>query len=395
MKFLIIHNRYGKFSGEERVVENQSQLLESKGHQVIHYQRGSDELVGKPIAKIFAFFTALFNTRSIKELKVLMNREKPDVILIHNLYPLISPAILPFLKKFNVSILMIVHNYRLICPNGLLFSNNKICESCLSGIKELNCILQNCEKSMIKSTGYALRNFWARILKLYKNNIDAYLCLTQFQGNILSKQGLPKNKLHVLPNFFSMPVTSVPESKLNRENYIAFVGRLSAEKGVEVLFEAAKKLPGQKFKVAGANRDDHGIHDIPENVELVGFLNGEQLDLFYKKAQMLIMTSIWYETFGLVLLEAMSRNTPVIAPKISGIPEIIEDHQCGLLFEPGNGSDLAEKISYLQAQPELASSLSDNGAKKVSTTYSEEKYYNELLQIINKVSGLNEGVPKT
>ena len=167
MKILFIHNKYAKFSGEEAVVESQIKLLRDNGHQVITYFRCSEELEHMSNAKIKAFLSAFHNPNSVKEIKKILEKEKPDLVHIHNLYPLISPAILPAIKEKGIPIVMTVHNYRLLCPNGLFFSNGKICEKCTGAGKEINCIINNCEGSLFKSTGYALRNFWARTKKYY------------------------------------------------------------------------------------------------------------------------------------------------------------------------------------------------------------------------------------
>ena len=186
MKILIIHNKYGKFSGEEAVVEAQIKLLRANKHEVITYFRSSEELEAMPNAKLKAFFSAIYNPKSIRELKELLVKENPDVVHIHNMYPLISPAILPVIKKMGIPIVMTVHNYRLLCPNGLFFNKGQICEKCTGALKELNCITNNCESSLFKSSGYAARNFWARKKDYYLNNVDLFLCLTEFQKNKLA-----------------------------------------------------------------------------------------------------------------------------------------------------------------------------------------------------------------
>ena len=177
MKILMIHNKYGKHSGEEAVVEAQIKLLQDNGHEVITYFRSSEELETMPYAKVKAFFLGVRNNRSVRDIKEIITNKKPDIVHIHNLYPLISPAILPVIKSLGVPIAMTIHNYRLLCPNGLFFTKGKICEKCTGATKELNCVINNCEGSIFKSTGYALRSFWARFTGEYKDYVDSFLCL--------------------------------------------------------------------------------------------------------------------------------------------------------------------------------------------------------------------------
>ena len=168
MRILIIHNKYSKFSGEEAVVDAQSHLLTSNGNEVLTYFRSSQELESMSNSKSKAFLSGLYSPKSIREIKKLIQTKNPDIVHIHNLYPLISPSILPEIKKLQIPIVMTVHNYRLLCPNGLFFTNGEICEKCTGSAKEFNCVVNNCQDSISKSTGYALRNLWARKNEYYR-----------------------------------------------------------------------------------------------------------------------------------------------------------------------------------------------------------------------------------
>jgi len=379
MKILLIHNKYGKFSGEEAVVESQIKLLKDRDHQVITYFRSSEELVTIPNGKIKAFFAAFYNPKSIKKLTILIEKEQPDIVHVHNLYPLISPAILAHIKKMRIPIAMTVHNYRLLCPNGLFFNDGEVCEKCTGKGKELNCLTNNCEDSLFKSTGYALRNFWARKKKYYIDNVDVFLCLTEFQKRKLISNGYPENKFQIIPNFYDKTIKDVvynPELK----NYVAFAGRISPEKGIPILLEAAKQLPHIQFQLAGEMRGDYYKElTIPENVTLRGMLSQESMKGFYQKARVYIHSSTCYEGFPMVFPEAMAHKLPVIAPKMAGFPEIIKHNINGLLFEPGNAKKLAENIQKMWSDKKLVEKLAKNNFEKVKNTYSAECYYNRLI----------------
>ncbi len=378
MKLLIIHNKYGKHSGEEAVVDAQINLLKSKGHQVITYFRSSIELEKMKNGKIKAFFSAFYNSKTIREIKALINKERPDIVHIHNLYPLISPAILPEIKKLGIPIAMTVHNYRLLCPNGLFFSNGSICEKCTGFGKELNCISNNCESSLFKSTGYALRNLWARTNKSYINTVDAYLCLTEFQKGKLVANHFDANKCFVIPNLYSKVTTNV-DYNMNDRNYVAFSGRVSPEKGLPILLGAAKNLPHINFQVAGQMREGYEKElEIPNNVTLRGMLNTNEMELFYSKARLFVLTSIYYEGFPMVLPEAMAFKLPIIVPNMAGFPEIAKNDFNGLLFEPENIKSLTEVISNVWNNEIKLKQLGTNGFNKMKTKYSTSSYYDLL-----------------
>ena len=385
MKIIIIHNKYGKFSGEEAVVEAQIKLLRSNNHEVITYFRSSEELEEMPYGKTKAFFSALYNPKSIKALKELIIKENPDLVHVHNLYPLISPAILPVIKKMGIPIVMTVHNYRLLCPNGLFFNKGAICEKCTGKGKELNCITNNCEGSLFKSSGYALRNFWARKKAYYTQNIDVFLCLTAFQKNKLIANGFTSQNCEVLTNFYKKEIKTIDYTTTNR-NYVAFAGRISPEKGIPLLLEAAKKLPHINFQLAGGIREGYEQElEIPKNVILRGMLSSKELSDFYGSARFLVLSSIWYEGFPMVFPEAMAHKLPIIAPNMAGYPEIAEENFNGLLFENGNAISLARTIDDLWNNYELSEKLGLNGFKNANIKYSSKVYYNKLESIYNQL----------
>ncbi|GAA3618996.1 glycosyltransferase family 4 protein [Flavivirga jejuensis] len=385
MKILIIHNKYGKYSGEEAVVDAQIDLLKSNNHQVITYFRSSEELENQANGKIKAFFSAFHNSKVIHDIKKLIYKEAPDLVHIHNLYPIISPAILPEIKKIGIPIVMTVHNYRLLCPNGLFYTNGTICEKCTGLGKELNCITNNCEGSIFKSTGYAFRNMWARRKKYYIDNVDAYLCLTSFQKNKLIANQFEANKCFVIPNIYSKTLIDI-DYNINERNYIAFAGRISPEKGIPILLAAAKKLPHINFQMAGLMRKGYQKElEIPFNVKLRGMLNADEMKVFYSKARLYLHTSVCYEGFPMVFPEAMAYKLPIIAPRMAGYPEIAEDGYNGILFEPKNVEDLAKVLSNIWDDNNKLKRLGSNGYSMVKEKYSVNAYYESLLFVYNLI----------
>jgi len=386
MKILLIHNKYGQFSGEEAVVAAQIKLLQENGHQVLTYFRSSEELETMSNAKLKAFFSAFYNPTSNKDIKKILDQEQPDLVHIHNLYPLISPAILPVIKKMGIPIVMTVHNYRLLCPNGLFFNQGEICEKCTGASKELNCITNNCESSLFKSTGYALRNLWARTQKQYLENVTVFLCLTAFQKNKLATNGFPIHKLEVLPNFYNKAIKQLNVELVTR-NYVAFAGRISPEKGIPDLLKAAKNLPHITFKLAGGVREGYLEElDIPENVTLLGMLAKDELNVFYKNARIYLHTSVCYEGFPMVFPEAMAHQLPIIAPNMAGYPEVVEENKNGLLFKSGDIASLTNAIQKLWDDPKRCENFGKNGFEKVKKQYSVTAYYQKLISIYQTVT---------
>ena len=389
MRILIIHNRYGKFSGEESVLEAEKLLLEKNGNDVRLYCRSSEEISGL-WSKVNAFFSGFYNYRSISEIKKLLLNFKPEIAHIHNLYPFISPAVLGIIHKHNIPIAMTVHNYRLICPNGLFFTQGKICERCENG-NEWNCILRNCEGSLAKSSGYALRNFYARKRQLYSSNISKFICLTNFQKEKHIKNGFSVEKLAVLPNFLDSKPKK--DSPIISKSYIAFSGRINSQKGFDLIIEAMDLLeteskPTKALPILAAGHIDLPFINqfkIPANVKLLGALPKEEMDNFYQNARFIIFASKSYEGLPMVFLEAMKHHLPVIAPRLGAYPEIIEDGVNGLLFTSGDHADLAKKIKILSLNEDLCHQLGKNGNQKLKEKYSPQIHYDQLISLYRQL----------
>jgi glycosyltransferase involved in cell wall biosynthesis len=381
MKALIIHNEYGKLSGEEAVVEAQAKLLKENGHEVLRFEMSSANIPNIRFGKLQAFFSGIYSFSSRRQIRKLLAGCKLDVVHIHNLFPLISPSILPECKKAGVPVVMTVHNYRLVCPNGLHMVNGMVCEKC-SGGREYWCLLKNCESSLFKSLGYALRNYVARRKRVYLNNVTMYAALTEFQREKLIRNGFPAERILVIPNMVNPNGVEVSD-KLG--HYVGYAGRISPEKGMPTLIEAARACSDIQFKAAGAY--DHMPYlprKAPQNFKFSGHLNKAQLDKLYTNSRMIVLPSICFEGFPSVLLESMIQSKPVIASRIGGLPEIVEDGVTGLLFEPGNAEDLAEKIRYLWDRPELCKKMGRAGREKALREYSPEKYYERLMAVYKK-----------
>ena len=260
----------------------------------------------------------------------------PDIVIIHNLYPFISPAVLPLCRRAGIPVVMTVHNYRLICPTGLFLRDGHPCENCLQKGNEWDCLRKNCEHSRFRSLGYTLRNVVARRRRYYLDNVNYYCCLTRFQKRKLEEAGFDTNKLKIVPNyidFLSLPTPTEPGE------YIAYVGRLSPEKGVDLLIEVARRHPELKFRFAGEFRDGH-IPTVPENVELLGVITPGQLIDFYQNARFAVIPSRCYEGFPSVLIEAASHARCCIVPNHGAFPDINcatgGQSSCELLFTPNN-----------------------------------------------------------
>lgn len=370
MKILLAHNDYGKYSGEEAVVDKMAGMLGGLGHDVAQLRMTTAGARESLSGKIRGFVSGVYCPSGVKAMREALRRERPDIVNVHNLFPFITPAALRECKEAGVPVIMTVHNFRLICPTGLFMRDNRPCELCLEKGNEWGCVRYNCEHSILKSVGYAARNAVARLRRHYIDCVDCFACITDFQRRKLIAAGFPAEKIVVIPN--SIDAGKEPES--SKGDYVAFSGRISGEKGVDLIIEAAGRNPGIQFRLAGAVRDKELVEKLPVNVKLEGYLQDEALNEFYKNARFFVMASKWYEGFPMTILEAANYGKAMIAPDHGGFSEIIGKgpDAIGVLFTPNDADALSNAIARLWASPAESSRLGSAAYRKLRDQYSTE-----------------------
>lgn len=382
MKILLVHNDYGKYSGEESVVDQMAAMWAEHGHQVVQLRMSTADSRDSLMGKMHGFVAGLYSPKGVREMRRILKEERPDVVNVHNLYPFISPAALFECKKAGVPVVMTVHNFRLICPTGLFMRDGKPCELCLERGNEWGCVRYNCEHSLLKSVGYAARNAVARYSGAYRKCVNRFACITDFQRQKLIQAGFEAGKIVVIPN--SIPCSTAPQSTLG--DYIAYVGRLSYEKGYDLLIEVARRHPEIPFRFAGARRVSEAL-EIPGNVHLMGYLKGDELSDFIRESRLLVIPSRCYEGFPMAILEAAQFGKPVISPNHGGFTEIIGDGDTaiGRLFAPGNVDDLERHVVALWNNSNEIVRLGEKAHDKLLREYSTEVIYQKWNDLIKSI----------
>ena len=389
MRVVLVHNEYAELSGEEVVVRNIRLLLEEHGHEVIPFFRNSSDIARMRLGKLRALFSGIHSASSGREFAQLVEQQRPDVVQVQNVYPLISPVVFNVAAEAGIPVVFRCANYRMFCPNGLLFSRGEVCERCARA-REYWCVVRNCERSIPKSLGYALRNACARASGAITRNTAMYYVPSYFQKHKFAAWGIAPERIAVIPNFIRK--SDVDAAEYATGEYVGYAGRISPEKGVGMLLEAARKSGSIPFSIAGGIEPMPGLSaSAPPNVRFLGRLTPTEMAGFYANARTVVVPSIWYETFGMVIVEAMLARRPVIASRIGPIPDLIDDNVTGLLFEPGNADELAEKIRYLWERPGLRRKMGEAGREKALREYSAERYYEKLMALYEKAIELGPG----
>lgn len=381
MKILLLHNDYAKYSGEEAVVDKMANMFQAMGHEICFYRPSSKGRRESLIGQIQGFLSGIYSREGVRTLRDILRKEKPDLVNAHNLFPFISPAALAECRKANIPVVMTAHNYRLMCPTGLFMKNGVPCELCLKNNNEWNCIRYNCEHSFLKSLGYALRNMFARKMRYYHECVDTFVCLTEFQKSKLIAAGFNSEKIKVIPN--SIDVIHPNEHELG--TYVAYAGRLSKEKGVDLLLEVARKLPEIPFHFAGAQRNPKS-ENLPDNVYFRGHLSKTELENFIKKSRFMVFPSRFYEGFPISILEAMVQGKTMICSNHGAYPEIIGHDECaiGVLFSPGDVEKLKQAILRLWNHPEESERLGCKAHEKVKREYDSDLIFKNWEQLFKK-----------
>ena len=312
MKILYIHNDYARPSGEESASAALAEMLREHGHEVEFFRRSSAEIAGSFGGRVKAFFAGIWNPFAARAAAAKLDEFKPDLVLVQNLYPLLSPSVFRPIKARRIPVVMRCPNYRLFCPNGLCY-NGAVCERCFGG-REWNCALRNCAGGHFKSLGYALRGWAARVSGRILNNVDMFIVQTEFQKRKFIERGIPAEKLGIVPGI--MPGIAPAES-WEPGRYVTFVGRVSPEKGIDEFLAAARRMPEIPFAVAGScDSMPEIVGSAPPNVEFLGFLRGDDLRNAYRNSRFIVVPSKWYEGFPNVIVMSMMLKKPTLTAAI-------------------------------------------------------------------------------
>lgn len=387
MKILLIHNYYQQPGGEDAVFEQEIQLLQSAGHTVIEYKRSNTEIQSSGVAgKVAAAKRTVWASDSAQALRRLIYEQKPDIVHFHNTHFMISPSAYYACKQHGVPVVQTIHNYRLICPNALLLRDGRVCEDCLGKTPPWPGIVHKCYRgSRMQTAAVAAMLTFHRLRQTWTKQVDRYIALTEFARQKLIEGGLPPEKITVKSNF----VSPDPGIGTGDGEYALFVGRLSPEKGVDVLLDAWQQL-GNKLplKVVGdgpLSAMCWGIAGQTGNVTALGSLSPSEVYAMMAKATCVIVPSVAYETFGRVIIEAFACGTPAIVSDLGALAELVESGRTGLHFRPGDANDLAAKVEWLLDHPEELADMRRNARAEYEAKYTAERNYEMLMAIYEDV----------
>lgn len=385
MKILLVHNSYQQPGGEDVVLEQEAQMLKRANHQVLVYRRSNREADNyHGLRRIHLALQTVWAADTKKEFARLLEREKPDLVHVHNTFFMISPSIFSICRQLGVPVVHTLHNYRLYCPASTFFRDGHVCEECVERTL-LRGIAHACYRDSRPATAtVAVMLALHRYRQTWTQEVNCYIALSEFARNRFLKAGLPPEKLFVKPNF----VYPDPSARLTTEgDYVLFVGRLSKER-ISTLLAAWHSLSKTRIPlviVGGSpNLEDikketfrHGL----THVSFKGHLPRNETLTVMRGARFLVVSSEWYENFPMVIVEGFACGVPVICSRIGAMKEIVQDNQTGLHFSPGDDKDLAEKVEWAWNHPGHMRMMGEEARHVYEMNYTAEKNYPLLIEI--------------
>ena len=384
MKILLVHNRYQFAGGEEVVVQAERFMLENHSHEVALLE--ADNAKNSGVLKQFSTgFNAVYSRAAKKRIAAELARFRPTIMHVHNFFPLFSPSIYYAAREAGVAVVQTLHNYRLFCPNALLLREGRPCEACLKKAIPLPAVFHACYRGSRAATAsitsmIALHRAWGT----WRTMVDAYIALTEFSREKFIQGGLPANRVFVKPNF----VQPVSPSGQGDGGFAVFIGRLAEEKGIRTLLGAWTKLNGKMpLKIAGdgpLRTEVEAVAHRMKEVELLGHLTKDGVADLLRRAHVMIVPSIWYEGFPIVIAEAFAAGVPVIASNLGALSELIQHGRTGLHYRPGDAKDLTAQIEWLIAHEEERQRMRRAARSQFELHYTADRNYEMLRAIYNR-----------
>jgi len=387
VKIILVHNTYQQPGGEDVVFHQEQRLLEAHGHQIVHYERSNfdvDQYTG--LRKLELAKRTIWNSDTRREFGRLLRAENPDLVHVHNTFVMISPSIYSVCREADIPVVQTLHNFRLLCPDGIFFRDGHVCEECHES-SLLHSIQHACyQGSRAATTVVAAMLAFHRFRETWKREVSQFIALTEFARQKFIAGGLPPERITVKPNF----VDPDPGEQTEKAGYALMLGRLAPVERVRTALRAWKKLDAaMPLVIMGGGPDQAALEaeaarEGSKNVSFRGQRPREEALAALKSASFLLFPSEWYEGFPMTLAESFACSTPVICSRLGAMQEIVTDGRTGLQFTPGDADDLARKVEWAFAHPGEMKSMGQNARHEFDAKYTAEKNYPQLMDIYRR-----------
>ena len=387
MKIVLVHNTYQQPGGEDAAVRSERDLLRNEGHTVIEYRRSNHDVPRyAKLRQIALAKRTIWASDTRRDFQALLERERPNVVHVHNTFVMISPSIYWACREACVPVVQTLHNYRLICSGSLFLRDGKVCEECLEHSvwrgAHYGCYRGSRPATAVVAAMLATHN----VLGTWTRAIDYFIVPTQFGRDKFVTGGLPGSKILVKPNF----VDPDPGPGNGEREYVLFVGRLSSEKGLRTLLTAWSFLRNYiPLLIVGDGPMREELEKYVRelglsSVQFCGSLTRSRTMEAMRNARCLLFPSECYEGMPMSVIESLACGTPVIASRMGAMQELVSDLSTGLHFTPRNPEDLAGKVDWAWTHPEETASMGARARLEYEAKYTPARNYGMLMDIYQR-----------
>ncbi len=388
MRILLAHNFYGSSapSGENQVVVMEADMLRRRGHDVRQFVRHSDGLRQAGIlGAVAGALTTPWNPFTVRRMRSMVREERPDVVHVHNTFPILSPAIFHAIDP-RVARVLTLHNYRVFCPAAIPLRDREPCIECLQRRSVLPALRYGCYRSSRLATiPLAASVALHRRLGTWERHVDAFIALSEFQRQIMVEAGLPPGRTFVRPNFYPGDPRPIPWRE--RRDCAVFAGRLTREKGADTLVRAwlSWGAAAPELRILGSGPERKWLEDLARpilgRIVFLGQVSPAEAEEQIAGAKLVILPSRWFEGFPLVIREAFAHGTPLAVSDIGPMPSLVQHRITGTVFRPGDPGSLLGEVRTVWETPGLLEHLGLGARAAFETSYTEEANYRLLQEI--------------
>jgi glycosyltransferase involved in cell wall biosynthesis len=387
MRILLVHNRYrsGAPSGENRVVDQEGEALAALGHEVMRFGRCSDEIEQWSVAKKVSLpARVVWSRESYRDLKATLREYRPEVVHVHNTFPLLSAAVLYACRDARVPVVATIHNYNLACASGTFFRQGAICHDCIHGL-QVRAVVHGCYRGSHAATvPVALAKGVHR--QAWRSLVSAYIFISASQRDLHRELDLVPGRVFVRHNL----IPRLDRPRTGRTPTVVYAGRLHEVKGLHLLMDGWDRYrrdsgdPGLNLVIVGGGplQDEVAAWASGRpSVEMTGTVSGDRCTELMSHARAVLLPAAWEEPFGLVAIEAMAAGVPPIAAAHGSFTELITPGVDGILFSPGDPAALALAIADVEKNPEQYEAYGDQARKTYEQRFEPQRSLEELLEI--------------
>lgn len=384
MRVLLVHNYYQQEGGEDAVVKFQLDLLSNHGDDVALFAIHNDS-IRSFTNKVAAFLLTIYNPFARRKLSERIREFKPDIVHVHNFFPQLSPSIFDACRRAGVPSVLTLHNFRILCPTGFLYHDEAVRERSLHHSCWWTVGKRVYHNSFMGTLAVAMMVEFHKWRRTWNTKVDRLIALTEFAKSKFVEGGISEERIVVKWNAVLAGSSSSSESSNRHRSNAVYVGRLSEEKGVRILVRAWKEIPFPIRMVGTGPLADLIMNTANDRIIPVGKLSAKATIDEISRAAFVVLPSVWYEMFPVVVVEAFSCGVPVIASNLGGLKELVKHGVTGLLFKRGDPSDLAYAVRWALEHPNEMAQFGANARAEYAAKYTPEADYVRLSKIYKEL----------